>query len=506
MRWRRQAVLAGVAWFLCGGAVTGVADSGNPPAAPSRELALSLREVVDRAIEHNLDLEVSRIAPLIADQDVTIAEAFFDPEFELSASQTFNQRSTAASQLDGAARPRSDTFVSRAILRKRIQTGGTVSLENRLTRSNTNSSNATLNPAYDSEVSVNIQQPLLRGAGRAVNTAERRQARLSRELAGLELEAVVMDVVETAEIAYFQLALALEELGVRRFSLELAETLLEEAHVRRETGLGSSLDVLRAEVALADRREIVVEAEKLVRDRRDDLLDLIGQYESPGEMEIDIVPDLLEEVEPVVPDVDDVLLRMRRQRPEYRFAEEQIELFEIDLAVARNLRRPDVSVGAGAGYTGLDGSPRRSYSDLGEGDGYFWRVEATMTVPIGRREDRARYRRAELLLDREILRLTRFRQELLVEARSSVRALEAGGRRLELVRDFTGAGRRQYEMEEERFRAGASTSRDVLDAQEDLEESRLRELRARIDIHEALVRLRRVTGETLTPYGLMFEE
>jgi outer membrane protein len=476
------------------------------PRNEAEELRMTLREAVHRALVHNLGLEAERLTPRIAEEDVRMADAFFDPELEVSAAQIVRQRSLAASELEGAVRPRSETFISRAILRKRIQTGATISLENRLARSETNSQLATLNPAYDAEVSVNIWQPLLRGAGRTVATADRERARLGRELADLELDAVVMDVVEAVEFAYFNLAFALEQLAVRRFSLELAETLLAEAHVRRETGLGSSLDVLRAEVALADRREAMVEAEQQVQDRRDDLLDLIGQFRRSEEMDVVVVPEPLEEVEPMVPAVDDVLLLMGRQRPEFLFAVEQIELFELDLRVARNLRRPDVGVGAGVGYTGLDRSPRSAYRDLADGDGYFWRVEAALVMPIGLGEDRARYRRAELRLDREALRLTRFRQELLVEARSSVRALETGGRRLELARDFTGASERQFQMEQERFRAGAGTSREVLDAQEDLEESRLRELRARTELHQAKSRLRRVTGESLEPYDLRLEE
>lgn len=484
-------------------AVAGQEADGPSFLQPS---TITLREVINRAIAFNLDLEAGRLAPRIADQDQVIADAFFDPEIELSGSTIFQQRSVAASQLEGADRPRSETFISRAVLRKRIQTGATVSLENRLARSWSNSQLATLNPAYDSEVSLNIRQPLLRGAGRTVTMADRDRARLNRELADLELEAIVMDVVEAAEIAYYRLAFALEQLAVRQFSLDLARSLVEEAHVRRETGLGSSLDVLRAEVALAGRQEALVEAERQLRDRRDDLLNLIGRYEDPGEMEVEINPERLEEVEPVIPEVDDVLLRMRRQRPEYLFAVEEIELFELDLRVARNLRRPDLAVGGGVGFTGLDRSPRMSYRDLGEGEGHFWRVEATLTVPIGRREDRARHRRAELQLDREVLRLTRFRQDLLVEARSSVRALETGTRRMELGREFTEAGRRQFEMEQDRFRAGAATSRDVLDAQEDLEESRLRELQARTDVHESQARLRRVTGESLLQYRVQLTD
>jgi outer membrane protein TolC len=486
-----------------------VAGSAEAPYGAEPEWRMTLAEVVQRALAHNLDLEAGRLGPRIAEEEVRMAEAFFDPELELSAAQTVRQRSVAASELDGvdgATRPRSETFISRAILRKRIQTGGTISLENRLARLETNSQLATLNPAYDTEVSVNIWQPLLRGAGRTVATANRERARLGQELADLELDAVVMDVVEAAELAYFGLAYALEQLTVRQFSLELAETLLEEAHVRRETGLGSSLDVLRAEVALADRREAMVEAEQQLWNRRDALLDLIGRYDRSDEMQVRVVPERLKDVEPFVPEVDDVVVRMGRQRPEFLFAVEQIELFELDLRVARNLRRPDVGVGAGAGYTGLDRSPRGAYNDLADRDGYFWRVEAAVVVPIGMREERARYRRAELRLDREVLRLTRFRQELLVEARSSVRALETGGRRLELARDFTGASERQFQMEQDRFRAGAGTSRDVLDAQEDLEESRLRELRARTDLHEAQSRLRRVTGESLVPYHVRLEE
>ncbi len=462
-------------------------------------LELTMEEAVELAIRHNLSLEAERLTPRVAAEDLRIEEAAFDPFIDLSGTRTHRLRGTAASQLDGASQPRTDTLVTRGAVSKLIESGAVISLESRLVRTESNSANALLNPAYDSELSANIRQPLLRGRGQAA-TAGRDRARIGRRLADIEFQATLMDVIHATEIAYLRLALARDEWQLRRFSLDLAESFLEEVEFRREAGAADALDVLRAEVSLADRREAGVEAEQLVLDRRDDLLNLIGRRDDPAAYDLELVTRLPPPPPLPGPGMEEALLAMRSQRPEFLFAEEQIAQFEVDLRLARNQRLPSLDVGGGVGYTGLDGSPGRSIENLAERGGYFWRGEIVFSMPWGLRGERARYRRAGLLLEREISRMAVLKQDLLVETRTNLRAVSTAAERLDLATRFTGAGERQFEMEQERFRAGVSTTRNVLDAQAELEEARLREIRARLLLHEAEARLRRTLGESPQPY------
>ena len=60
-----------------------------------------------------------------------------------------------------------------------LRTGGTISLDMPIHRSETNNEFATLNPAWNTDVDLTLSHPLLRGAGLAVNEAPIRIASLN---------------------------------------------------------------------------------------------------------------------------------------------------------------------------------------------------------------------------------------------------------------------------------------------------------------------------------------
>ena len=63
----------------------------------------------------------------------------------------------------------------------------------------------------------------------------------------------------------------------------------------------------------------------------------------------------------------------------------------------------------------------------------------------------------------------------------------------------------EFEMEKAKFDAGLSTGRQVLEAQQRMDESRVVELQAKIDLLDAYSELRALDGASLERYGIEFE-
>jgi outer membrane protein TolC len=61
---------------------------------------------------------------------------------------------------------------------------------------------------------------------------------------------------------------------------------------------------------------------------------------------------------------------------------------------------------------------------------------------------------------------------------------------------------KQYELEKAKFDAGLSTSRRVLEAQNDLETARVNELQSRVSLRTSLAALHRIEGSSLQRYGV----
>jgi outer membrane protein TolC len=129
-------------------------------------------------------------------------------------------------------------------------------------------------------------------------------------------------------------------------------------------------------------------------------------------------------------------------------------------------------------------------------------VDFAFNYPWGQASDKARYRQSLATLNREQVRLKQIEQNIELQVRSAVRSVETN---LESVKIATLAARlseRQYELEKAKFDAGQSTSRRVLQAQEDLEAARISELQAKVSQQNAITALHRIEGSSLQRYAV----
>jgi outer membrane protein TolC len=471
--------------------LTATAEPATPGAAP----VLTLEECIARALQHNFDLQIQAYDTANAKEALIISESGFDPTFTASTRKAVSQADVAATTLVGT---RSELTDTRLGVSQKVATGATVSLSGSLDRSETNNTFSTLNPAYSSDVTLAVRQPLLRNAGTTVNKAAINRAEIGVTRASLTYQSRLLQVVRDTENAYYNLVFAREQLKVRNSSRALAERLYEENKTRKTTGVATELDVLQAEVGVANARRNVLNAEKSVRDRQDDLLNLIGQFEFNRTLGEVSLPD--DEV--IVPAFATSFARARDQQPEYLATAASIKQLELDITTAKNASLPTLDLGGTVGYNAKDRSSSRALDRLPNGDGYAWQVDLSLSVPWGMRSDKARHRTALNNLQREQSRLQQIEQNLLLQVRAAVRAVETNLEGVQISTMATGLSEKQYELEKARFDAGLSTSRLVLEAQDALEQARVNELQSRVNLRTALAELHRLEGSSLARYGI----
>jgi outer membrane protein TolC len=129
-------------------------------------------------------------------------------------------------------------------------------------------------------------------------------------------------------------------------------------------------------------------------------------------------------------------------------------------------------------------------------------VDFSFSYPWGQTTDRARYRQSLAALNREQTRLKQIEQNIELQVRAAVRSVETN---LESVRIASLAAKlseQQYELEKAKFDAGQSTSRRVLEAQNDLETARVNELQAKVTLQNAISALHRIEGSSLQRYSI----
>lgn len=469
-------------------------------ASTTPEPVLTLKQAVARALDQNFTLQIQHYSTDTAAAAVDIADSNFDPTVTVTARTSTTQQAQPGSTLDGvtAAGPRSDSANLRIGASQSLVTGATVQVGANLARSKTNSTFSLLNPAYNGDVSLSVSQPLLRGFGTEVNKAAIARARLGVERAGLDFQSAVLDVVRNVEAAYYNLAFAREQLGVRQFSYDVAQQLLKENEARRETGVATDLDVLQAQVGVANANRNVLLAQQTVRDREDALNALIGRFELNlpiGRLELDDV---------TAPQVsfDHSYELARKNRPDYASTALSVEQLRLDEISAKNARKPTLNLGAGVGLNSKEGSAADASTNVWKGDGYSWQADLTLTVPWGFREEKARLAQAVAAVGREETRLQQLEQSIMVDVRSAIRAVQTNVESLRISQLATKLSSDQFDLEKARFDAGLSTFRRVQESQADLDTARVNELQAKVALRIAQADLARLEGSSMERYAI----
>ena len=343
-----------------------------------------------------------------------------------------------------------------------------------------------------------VRQSLLSGFGQEINRAGIQRAEIGLHRADLDFKAQVLNVIQESENAYYNLVYAREQLAVRNFSLALANKLFDEAKTRRDTGVATDLDVLQAEVGVANARRGVILAVQSVKDRQDGLLALIGQFE----LDATLGTVRFAEVTDATPVFASSYQMAKQNQPDYLSSQAAIDQFKIDLKLTEDAAKPDLTVGAALGLSGTNGSGHDALSDALDRQGHSWQVDFAFSYPWGRSSDKARVRQSLASLSREQARLRLIEQNIEVQVRSAVRSVETNLESVKIATQASGLSLRQYELEKAKFDAGLSTSRRVLEAQNDLETNRVNELQAKATLHSAISALHRIEGSSLQRYAV----
>jgi outer membrane protein len=473
-------------------------EQNVPPAPPAPPL--TLEECIALAMKKNFDLQIQGYTVDQARESLNIANADFLPTITGSSSRTLSRSTAVVQQPDGTSLilPRdSNTTTFRAGVSEKIpETNGVISVASNVSRTSTQ------RPPFSSGVSASISQPLLSGAGATVARSNVEKNKLGLSIAYVNYRSRVLTVIRDTENAYYNLVAARETQRIRDLSLELAQKLFEENQARRATGIATDLDVATAEVGVANARRAVIQADQAVRNAEDSLLVLINVSNldaRPG-------PVAFADYREAAPSFAVSYKAARDNYPDTLSTEETIKQLEIDVATAKRNRLPSLTLNASIGYNTNDVSYGDVITNLPNDHGDARSLSLQYSMPWAMKADRARYRSAVASLNSQKVRLDQLERQLLVSVRSAVRAVETNVASVDIAAQATQLAAKQYDLQKARFDAGLSTSRLVLQAQDDLETARFNELSAKATLWSALAELHRLEGTSIQRFGVQLPQ
>jgi outer membrane protein TolC len=471
-------------------------------------LSLSLDEAVARALENNADIAVERFNPELSAQDVRGAEGYYDPF--LFATLTKSSTDTKGTNLfSGGATVNTKTDLWNFGVQQEIQTGASLSVGFNNNKRDTNNVFSTFNPVYNSNLSFNLTQPLLKNFGIDAPRLNLKILKKSREITDVQFRQTVINTVAVVKGYYYELLYAIDNLTAAQKNLDLAKKLLEENEIRVRVGTMAPLDVVTAQSEVARREEGVIVAENALAEADDNLKRVIFPQNDPMMWSTRLAPTDRPSAEPMPVDIEAAVRNAIENRTDMVSARKALEQRDYNLSYRRNQLRPQLDLIATYGGSGADGTQVRDaegnplpaplpggYGDaVSEVFGFdfpTWTVGFNVSYAIPNRSAKANAAAAQLEKDQALASYRRLELQVAAEVRTAARGVESGFKRVASSQAARRLAAERLDAEEKKFAAGMSTNFFVTQAQRDLAEAEVSELRAIADYRKSVINYQRV--------------
>lgn len=464
--------------------------------AAESQLRLPLAEAIKSAVEKNLDVQAERYNPAAALADVRASEGIYDTALNFFTGYSQSTTEPASTFLSGNVTNRQKSVQINPGVSQLVPTGGTIGLTFNNTF-NSNNSSISLNNYWESNLTLNLSQPLLKNFGREATDLNINVAKFNKEGTLEQFKTKLLDTITQVRNEYFKLYSLREQLEVKKTSLLLAQKILTETRGRVKAGVLPAMEIQNAEFGAASREKDLIDAERAVRDEND-LLHVLLQL--PGNEEI--VPVDVPSKAYYSANVDEMIKRALTLRPEIRGQQIIVRTNELQTRVARNQTLPDLNLTASAALTGLDRHYNRDLEKIGSTDYPEWNVGLQFVYPLGNNAAENAYIKNKLRLEQAKVQEKSLEQGVANEIKTAIRGIEASYKQI----DVTERGRLYAEERLQSYikknEVGLATTKDVLDVENDLVTAKGNQIQALVDYNDAITQLWRATGELLEKEGI----
>ncbi|MBA7484091.1 hypothetical protein ES707_19615 [subsurface metagenome] len=431
-------------------------------AEPSVKLTLS--ESIKQALDHNLDIRITEIQLQGTESKVAQKKASFMPKLNLELAPA-----TWAGKLDSLDYdPQADLSVS--LLTK----GGTT-------------------------YSLNLEQE--KGEDERINTSwsfilTQKIIPHSRvDSSYLALEKLLLDLRQkrlTLEeeknrlklevtVNFYEILKQQRKIELNRLYLKQARQDLLVVEDKWENQLASDVDLLEAQMKVADAEEVVLQSQDELFQYSGEFKDLLG---IDPEAQIEWIAESDYEPEPLELNLEEAVREALVNRLEIKQQELTMKEGELDLALVKSKRSPSLNLSGGYSYTELE---------KGE-----YEASLIFQIPLlDGGEGKAEVETAETRLKETYLNLEKLRRDIRAEARNSFFDLQRGSRRIELLRLSQNWSEKSLEIARRRFSGGGITENELREKEISFEQAEIDLLDAILDYETARSTFLKILGRKL---------
>ncbi len=190
-------------------------------------------------------------------------------------------------------------------------------------------------------------------------------------------------------------------------------------------------------------------------------------------------------------------------RPEYLAARKKLQQSEIKITFAKNQRWPELDLLASYGLNGLDFNTGDSWGQIEDGEYASWSAGLQLRLPLqGGIDSRSKLKKSELEKRRQLMVLKDIEIKLKNRIDTAIDNVASTTEQLQYAEQIIDIQKRLFDTELIKLKAGQSSSRLVLEKEDNYRSARETALTNTVKRQRALVEMELASGTILQKYGV----
>jgi outer membrane protein len=493
----------------------------------SNKLELNLKHFLELVMANNTDIQIQFLSLEIPKNNILAAFGVWDPNvrtsFQTTRSTSFVTSPSAAldaspvgSSLKSLSQPYSLSYS------QTLSSGTQYSASFNGARS---SSSAVTPNSYNvnlqtDAMAFNITQPLLRNRGTYVNHIPVMQAQSNLKVSEFILRSQLLNLINTAETAYWNVISARETLRVQEKARDTAAEYLKFMQQQLDLGALSPLDIYNPKASLAAAEVSVSTARFNLLQAEDALRHQIG-----ADLDTEVRKLPIELTEAADPGSTDALTFDREQvvqkalaiNPSMKAALQRLDVDDLGIQSAKNGLLPNLALSGTYTANGRGGAYMNGLREVIPGGlndalgqmfafGYpTYQAGLVLTLPVRSKAASATMSIAVVQKKMDSLAVRNQQQNIRLQILNAVTSLEGAKEQLKLANTTRDFAKLNLDAENEKYKLGAEINQNVINAQQQLAAAELTVVNAQISVRKSLLNLLTQSGELLDERGIVVQ-
>ena len=452
-----------------------------------KKLHLTLREAILLALRYNPNIQNAELDRIIQRYQLRLAHNEFELQYALAGTAAIEKNRYSGI---GNATTHSYFAAPEFNIKSKLGTEAALKMDNTIATIGT----------YNPFMTLSLTQPLLRGFGKAVNEAALLDAIAAEKLNKLTTEQSIMDQITNVIAAYRTLILSHNNLKNQRWQLTEAHKTYGINEKKIAAGQLEQTANVQQSYQIESLRLMVEQAEIDFKTNAQNLLQTIGldpdmKLAVPSDVSIDTLQ---------IPDIHASIDQALHHNTEYISMQTALQADKRAYLVAKNQQLWQLNLAANVQtgtLTNVD-SKATGVRGIYNGQNVNESAGVTMTIPLHDINRRNQLITAKVRLEKDRLLLIATKRVIMTTVKNTINAITSQARQYELANHQVALAAQSYELEKKKQQAGIASALDVSNTQNQLIQSQMSLINAKIAYLNQLSALQRTLGTTLLSWQI----